>query len=431
MTNPTVTITTLTTQGEGLGKIEGKVVFVPFALPGETWEIEIVDRRKKYDRALPLKCLSSDAPEIPRAEPPCPYYGACGGCQLQHTPYDEQLRLKRDWLLETFQRLAQMEAAVNDLVPSPPWEYRNKVTIPIIQNDNRYALAYHKQYQPDEHEPVMDCPIAHATIRRFIPVLVKALNAVKPTLKSYSQKSQGSRAVFRIHGQECLIALEETDIPAKKVDRFIDRLFEPGNSIDALEIYEEGTKDKLTITKDKEDSAPGVDTASFVQVNDAVCESLYEYVVNLPYEKNQSILDGYCGTGILTRCLADRFETTVGVEAEKTAAQDAQDQVKKQGLEGRVRIHHRAMERYLDETDDTFDAVIVNPPRAGLSEPVREKLLKTNPRDIVIISCHPAAMIRDLQNLLQSNYEIDTIQPFDMFPQTYHLETVVHLKKAW
>jgi 23S rRNA (uracil1939-C5)-methyltransferase len=429
MTEKTVTITALSTQGEGIGKVDGKVVFVPFTLPHEEWSVEITDVKKQYDRALPKARLSVSSPQpISREEPVCPSFGLCGGCQLQHIPYAEQLRIKREWLEETFQRLAHLAIRVNPVIASSPWQYRNKVTIPVMQENARYTLAYHKVNQPGELIPIQDCPIAHPLIREFLPRLLKVLNAVKPILHAYGPNQPGAQAQIRVIGERCYLSLLGMEIPRKKVESLIDKLFEPGSSLDEVILTEEKSFDTITITRDKEEPS-NINPGSFLQVNDKMREFLYNYILDLPFERTESILDGYCGVGIITLGLLERFDTAVGVEVDESSAHDAQQQVEINHLGDRVQIHNQTIEQFLRTNQRTFDTLLLNPPRAGMSPAAREKILSTHPAEVVMVSCHPAAMVRDMRIFLEEGFEIQSVQPFDMFPQTYHLETVLHLKK--
>ena len=155
--------------------------------------------------------------------------------------------------------------------------------------------------------------------------------------------------------------------------------------------------------------------------------SLYEYVAGLPFASVRSVLDGYCGIGLMTRLLADRFERVVGVEINPAAVRQAQHLVRP-GEEDRLRFIAIPLERFFKQTHQTYSTMVLNPPRSGLSSPVLAAVKHIRPRDVVILSCHPAALARDTAAMVEAGYRIDSLQPFDMFPQTHHLESVIHLK---
>ena len=197
--NPSFSIEALSTQGEGIARCEGKVCFLPFTLPGETWTGRIIEQKKNYNRALPLQCLSDSTATPPeRREPLCAHFGQCGGCHLQHVRYDVQLNLKRQWLQETFRRIAHLEIEPHPLVPSVEWEYRNKITLPILSTEGEIVFAYHQIHDPSRFVPIHDCPIAHAAIRKVLLLFLQELRTSSPELKEYSAKrDQGSRVQFQ------------------------------------------------------------------------------------------------------------------------------------------------------------------------------------------------------------------------------------------
>jgi len=210
--------------------------------------------------------------------------------------------------------------------------------------------------------------------------------------------------------------------------RVHDRLFEPGHPLDVLEMTEEETGALLTISRDKEEER-AIESHSFLQVNDKVCELLYAYVLSRPYRGTGKLLDGYCGVGLLTERFLETFKTVIGIEADRSSATDAKNRIKERNLFPAMTVNNQTIEQFLRHTKEKFDTVILNPPRSGMSKEARQSILKTEPTDVVMISCHPAAMVRDLQEFLDQKFSICSIQPFDMFPQTHHLETVLHLQK--
>lgn len=422
----TLTISTLSTQGEGIARVEGKATFVPFTLPGETWSVDLVDRKKNFDRALPIELIQSTADTPPRNTPSCPHFGVCGGCQLQHMLYEDQLDWKRCWLRETFRRVGHLEVDPQNTVSSPEWEYRNKLTLSLQEEEGGYILAFHHIYQPNKPVSVRDCPVAHPLIRLAIPKVLQALDRFKPKLGKHRDIYK-SRVQFRVLDSQLNLVFEDVHFRRKDEIRFVDAIslsnlplleIDFGDACEA--ISNEGSADDI------EDSS--VSSNSFFQINDSVREKLYNYILDLPYPAKNSVLEGYCGVGWLTCSLAQRFERVTGVELNRSAASDAQRLVQYEGLSDRVHIHNQPLERFLRDSKERYDCLILNPPRAGLSNEVRLSLVHLSPPEIVIVSCHPAALARDVHALTEQGYRILSLQPFDMFPQTYHLETVVRLR---
>ncbi len=412
-------IDTLSTQGEGIARKEGKAVFIPYTLPGETWEARIIEEHKKYDRALPICQISISQPQfIERIEPRCPYFGQCGGCQLQHIDYIDQVSLKQNWLKETFRRIGHLDVNVEPIMTSEPWEYRNKVTIPLIERDGKTVLAFHRAYFPADYIQIEDCVISQPPLRKLIEKLSSVLQKMQLKLIPYSKRGLGSRVMLRV-------------IDDRKVVQFFDTEINSTNANILQELIDEKYADEVISSSGQswqQDEKPLSDSEVFLQVNDPVREELYNHVLNLPFQSYQRLLDGYCGVGILTQRVAEKFEEAVGVESNPHAAAYAESRLKKVDSGKQIQIISQTVERYLQTVQIPFDTVILNPPRSGLSKEARTRIAKMKPRDLVIISCHPAALARDTSVFVDHGYTINDIQPFDMFPQTYHLETTVHLR---
>jgi 23S rRNA (uracil1939-C5)-methyltransferase len=163
-------------------------------------------------------------------------------------------------------------------------------------------------------------------------------------------------------------------------------------------------------------------SSAFAQVNNKVREKLYDWVNGIPFQHHNRLLDGYCGMGDLTHQLSLRFEHTDGVEINKQAVKTAV----KAYTNPKLNFYAQPIESFLAASTQRYTAVVLNPPRAGVSQQVCESMIQHKPADIVMVSCHPAALVRDSAKLIEAGYRISSIQPFDMFPQTYHVETVVH-----
>ncbi|MBN2327263.1 MAG: 23S rRNA (uracil(1939)-C(5))-methyltransferase RlmD [Candidatus Omnitrophica bacterium] len=429
MNETVLVISTLSTQGEGIARVEGKAVFTPFTLPGEVWRVRISDRKKNYDRAFPIEMIErgDDSPE--RIMPACPYFGSCGGCQLQHMPYESQLEWKRLWLQDTFRRVGHIQIEANPAVSSPPWEYRNKITLSLRIVQGKIVFAFHHVQQPNRPVAVNDCPIAHPLIRQCMPFVIQALNQSRPRLRQAERgRSQGSRVQFHAAGGKISLVFFDAVFSSSAADALSDKIFQADVPISEI-VLGEASGDKVRSVSyypDQEliDSNAG---SAFFQVNDAIRERLYQYILDLPFRKKKSALDGYCGAGLLTRRLAERFEHITGVESNSSAVEEALGQIEMNHSEDDITFVNQTMEDFFEQNNESFDVVILNPPRAGLSETVRRQLLQKMPPEMAVISCHPAALARDLRVLTGQGYEIQSVQPFDMFPQTYHLETVVHV----
>lgn len=400
-----ITITALSTNAEGIARLDGKVIFTPFTLPGETWNIEIVETKKNYSRGFPLSLAGKETSiPIERIEAPCPYYMQCGGCQLQHTGYPQQLELKGQWLQETFQRVGHLDVDVNPVISASEWEYRNKAVLSVIKNNDRIELAFHAANQPNRFISVQDCMICDPLIREAIPVFQDGLNHINiKTLPYKNPNLPGSKLTLRVMDGKLTYSIDQVRV---KHDEKVK-----------LNTYLQEKIQDLDVNR--------VAAGTFSQVNNKIREKLYDWVCTLPFDQKERLLDGYCGTGELTYQLSKRFRHTDGVEINQQSVASAKPVYGNNTLN----FYAQPLESYLTSVQHHYDVIVLNPPRAGLSQPVRDMMVQQKPADIVMISCHPAALARDSAQLKQAGYELSTIQPFDMFPQTYHLETVVHYKK--
>ncbi len=420
----------LSTRGEGIARIDGKAVFVPFTLPGETWEAELVEQKKKYDRALPVRLLSEPEEDSIRVEPACPYYGSCGGCQIQHIDYSRQLMLKRDWLSETFRRIAHLDIDPKPTVESPPWEYRNKLTVPLHVRDGVIAYGFHHVYRPDQLVAIDDCHIADPRIRGVMPGVLKALNESKPEIHPPSaKKTPASKIVFRVIDKKVFVQFSGLRFTPPQLEILLGSLENNESQLDEFIVSD--TRNQPTHFKlDDSEKASSFHPNAFLQINDTIREKIYDAVLTLPYQKHEKVLDGYCGVGRLTQRLTERFQSVVGIESGRASSEEALEAVKLAGLEERVRIYREKLESYLARCEERFDAVILNPPRSGLSPKARQQIVQHHPEEIAIVSCHPAALARDVKTLVDAGYRIQFVQPFDMFPQTYHLEALIYLRNT-
>lgn len=413
-----VTIDTLSTQGDGIARHEGKIVFVPFVLPGERWRVNVHVRKKNYDRALPIERLSEPSPQ--RTAPSCPLFTSCGGCQIQHINYEHQLEWKRNWLEETFRRVGKLDVSCEPVVASQPLEYRNKVTIPVFHATKPPRLAFHQAERPNRALPITDCPIAHPLIRAAIPRVNAFLAGQSFRPRKRTPRWDETKFVFFVDDDRVVLEWHGCIHPASQDESMAERLQSHLPDLDSIR-FVRGRSASTGSIRDEEKTSH---SSAFRQVNMQIRDEMYAIVNLLSFQMRGTILDGYCGSGMLTRMLAANAVRVVGVESSHDAIAQAKHQAP-------VNMEFRCetMERFFQVDQTRFDVMVMNPPRAGLSDEVRNAITIRNPADVAILSCHPAAMVRDARHLVDHGYRIRCVKPFDMFPQTYHLETVVHFRK--
>lgn len=420
--------------GEGVAKIDGQVVFVPFALVGERVQIIIVKVQKDYAFGKLVDVIKADAS---RVEAPCPYFAKCGGCQLQHMNYSAQLEFKKQLVANCINKYAKLNFDVENCVPSDKqYRYRNKFSFPIQEIDGKlcvgmYRVASHKFVKIDdcllqeEAKNIIDCFLDYAS---------------KFNLKAHNDatKSGLRHLVCRFFDNNIYLTIVSTqkmqnlDYLYKKLTNFYKKVnisvninTSAGNAIMGDKNYVI-YGDKLEISEYGLDY--GVDNYSFMQVNDNVKHKLYdEILANIGEEEN--IVDAYSGAGVLSAIMAKKCKKIYGIEIVKSAVESADELAKINNIKNLKNIcGDCAIELpKLSQKLKNF-SVVLDPPRKGCDKRVLDALNLALPQKIIYVSCNPATLARDL-NELKTNYNISKILPFDMFPQTANVETMAVLEK--
>ena len=395
VSNFEVTVEKLVYGGDGLARLDGRVVFAPFVLPGERIVVRPEQEKPGMVRARMVELLQP-APE--RAVAPCPVFGRCGGCHYQHAPYEYQLDLKGAVLAEELRRLGKIEPPAEiAIVSAEPWAYRNRVQLHIANGRLGYREARsHKLCAIDA------CPIASPKLNEVIALLNGMLRD--------SRWPRFIRAI-EIFTDERQVQLNvvETDRPVAR--RFFDWCAEtiPG-LVDGPLDY---------------DGRFRVSRNSFFQVNRFLLDLLVDRAIG--GVRGESAIDVYAGVGLFSLALARRFGTVTAVESGSTAVRDLQFNAERAGI-GNVLTAQQAAEEFFTRLEQPADLILLDPPRAGLGKVVVRRLTELLPREIVIVACDPATLARDLAGLAAAGYRIEEMTLLDLFPQTYHIETVVRLK---
>ena len=428
-----VEIERLGVSGEGVGSWQGYTVFVDGALPTERVRVRLVERRRRFGRGQLLERLTS-SPD--RVEPVCPLFGRCGGCQLMHLKYSQQLVAKRQRVVDALERIGKFEGIeVADCVPSPSsLHYRNKIQLPVCENLELglYARGSH------DLVPIERCFI-HCDLgeRAFqaIAAIVKGAQLEKGFLRYALIKTALHTEqvlvvlVTRGEGQESLKTLARQMMEAvpeiKGVVQNVNR--RPGNVI-LGEIYR-----TLAGHGSIEEEICGltfkVSPASFFQVNPSQAQQLYQRAIECAaLTGKEKVLDAYCGVGTLSLLMAQSAQEVLGVECVSEAINDAKENAEKNGISN-VTFECAKAEEFIG-TIDALDVALLNPPRKGCAPELLNRLLEVKPKRVIYISCDPATLARDLQILSSGGYQLDSVTPFDMFPQTAHVETLVTLTRA-
>jgi 23S rRNA (uracil1939-C5)-methyltransferase len=383
--------------GDALARLDGRVTLAPFALPGE--RIRAAAEREKPG-LIHARTLAVLDPSPQRVAPRCPYFGRCGGCHYQHAGYEFQLEAKRAILAEELRRVGKIEPPEEiAVVAADPWGYRNRAQLHIEKGRIGYREARsHKLCAIDS------CPIASPKINQTIGALAGMLR------DSRWPRFLRSVEIFTDERQVQLSVLE-TERPVAR--RFFDWCAE---TIPGLVAGELDYQDRFRVSRN-----------AFFQVNRYLADKLVE--IALEGAGGETALDVYAGVGLFSLDLARRFRQAAAVESGAAAAGDLAFNAERAGL-ANLRVERRTAEAYLDALERAPDFVLLDPPRAGLGKAVVQRLIDLRPPAVTIVACDPATLARDLAALLGAGYRIEKMTLVDLFPQTYHLETVVRLRDA-
>lgn len=433
-------ITDLGSHGEGVGHEAGYTVFVEGALPGETVEARLIQRQKKYGRAQLLRLVHA-SPN--RQQPSCHLFGKCGGCQLMHLAYAQQLQMKQQKVTEALQRIGKIvDVTVPACIPSPSsLAYRNKIQLPVRKGENGIALG---MYAHASHELVelSACPIHCAMgdeIYAEIQTLVKNSGIVAYDPVSGKGELRHLLIKSAIHTQQALAILVTNEIDPEKIQMLAEKIMRQCPQVKGV-VQNINKAKSNTILSDTYRVLAGnghieevlgelrfkISPASFFQVNPDQAIQLYAKAVEFAdLHGTETVLDAYCGVGTLALFFAKNAKKVLGVECVPEAILDAKANATLNGIEN-VSFVCQLSENYI-ATLTQVDVVILNPPRKGCEAAILHELGRLTPQTIIYISCEPSTLARDLAILREGGYQIDRIQPFDMFPQTAHVECVVKL----
>lgn len=444
-----VPVERMTHQGEGIARSPGgKIIFVPGALPGEKVRLKVLEEKKDYARGKVLEVLK--AQEL-RTDPPCPWYGECGGCQLQHAAYPLQLHLKTEMVRGSLQRLGKLEPQEEPApcVASPKaWGYRNKAAFPV-QAKLSGKGAFTGFYRERSHRlvRVRKCRILPAPLNDLYRRMESLVGSEH--LPGYSEeKHRGFLRHILLRETACSlgITLLVAAAPSKEQEAWIRKEVggllhsfdkeghlslgisrEPSNSLFAEEYRSlEGSGEFRERLKDWELSFP---MHSFFQVNTAQTEQLFSHAAEYAAKyQPESILELYAGVGALTVFLAPHTKKLRAVEFGSSSVAYGIRNMEANGFSHAGFSEGDAGE-FLQSQSTPPDMLYLDPPRKGCEPPVLREILRLMPRHVVYVSCNPATLARDLRILCDGGYIFRSYRPFDMFPQTAHVETVAFLEK--
>jgi 23S rRNA (uracil1939-C5)-methyltransferase len=433
--------------GDGLARQQGRVLLIPYAAPGDRLRVTIVSEKADFARAEITEIVS---PSPERRTAPCPYYGVCGGCQLQHLRYDAQLRAKLAMISESLARIAGLTWRDDiRILPSPEFHYRLRAELKIEVAAKKVMLGY---YRPSSHTL---CTVTHC------PLLGPVLNQALEHLQGYPPEAfTAAQAINLAESQEGWVAIHpplrspwremfaeacdpdaEHTLPSPRPPLLpaIERLPSSGGAgAETLSHTYEGEGMSARLRSKRSVPSRGLvwraggytyrfDVRTFFQANRFLLSDLLAVVVE--GEQGERALDLFCGVGFFTLPLAERFAVVVGVDNDPRAIEWARQNAEHQGLSG-CRFEVAPVDAWLwahGHRMGKLDLVVVDPPRTGLTRRTVQALARMRPRRITYVSCNPTTLARDVKWFLQQGYDLTAVTALDLFPQTFHVETVARL----
>jgi 23S rRNA (uracil1939-C5)-methyltransferase len=409
---------------EGPADLAGKAAFVPFALPGELVEATIARDRRGYITATLDSVLEA---ATSRAAPGCEYYSRCGGCHYQHAEYSAQLAMKRSILVETLSRAHVVIPGEIRVLSADPWAYRNRIRLHVAGT----ALSY-REAASHRDLPVAHCPVA-------APILQTAIGAFNEHLRKQPSIAQSlSEVEFFTDGDESALLISLFTQQRKTLEHLpqsvAGALLTSLPALEGVRVFSLDPKTRRTQTsaswgRQSLEYAVGsfryqVSAGAFFQVNRYLIPLLLEEVI--ARRDGETAWDLYAGVGLFARALAQQFDQVIAVESSPASTADLVHNLRGPGHKHVSRDTLRFLQ---SPPAHTPDLVIVDPPRLGLGSDVCQCLGAVRPRQIVYVSCDPSTLARDLRTLQPSGYRPVGLTLIDLFPQTFHLETVVTLAR--
>ncbi|MBP3630279.1 MAG: 23S rRNA (uracil(1939)-C(5))-methyltransferase RlmD [Clostridia bacterium] len=431
------TIIDINDDGDGVLKFNNEVIFIPNTWLNEEVEGIIINAKSKFaiGKVTTIKNESKH-----RIIPPCPYAYSCGGCTLQHITYDEQLKFKEEKLKHIFKKVANIEISPQNIVSGTNIRYRNKISLPV---NEQLQIGL---FRTNSHNilEIDDCLISKSWTKPLISAVKSYM--IENNISGYNERTKSGlvkHIVAREINDSVLISIVINGDTLPNSENLIAKL-KPifpsfGLNININKLHNNvilGSSFKhlyglIELTATSDGLTYPVNNASFLQVNNEVANKIYDKVVSY-IENSDVVINAYSGAGLLTAKLSNFAKTVYGIEIIKEATDSANCLAKENNISNMINICGDCtieIPKLLKQGIKNH-IIVVDPPRKGCDNTVLDAILKSEPHKIIYVSCNPNTLARDIKILLQNNsYEIKEITPFDMFPHTAHLETVVCLTK--
>lgn len=374
-----VEVSDYASKGMSVTRITGKVTFIPYVTPGDIVEIKIHKNRSKYMKAKPVKIIK---PAEHRIKPKCPVFGECGGCWFQHVTYEKELETKLNSIKNTMKIIAKLEPEILEPIPSPRRErYRNHIQAKSsIKKDLGFFKAEKIMVIPFPEE---GCLIMPEEMNKFVLELNKNKDEITPHINfRIRQNYENNVYVFGVN------SIKPPDYIYDKVGEYVYR----------------------------------IGMHNFFQVNRYQIENWLNVILDYVGQGHKTIIDVYCGVGLISLPLSERAEEVIGIEINRKSIQDAIYSKEHNNINNIKFLAQDAVKGLKDLL--IADVVVIDPPRSGCQKGVIEEIVRINPEKIVYVSCDPATFARDSSRFDELGYKLEKIQPVDMFPYTHHIEII-------
>lgn len=427
------TIESIAFGGEGILRHDGLVVFVPFTAPGDEVEVEIISRKKKFSHG---KLLHLQKPSLQRANPRCHYFGTCGGCQLQHMNYPAQVEAKRTFVIDALKRIGKIDVDHLPITPADKqWDYRRHIRLTLKKEKSGFKAGY-IGVDPSQVIPIAKCPL-------FLPSQNTLFGSLETFLGSLSNQGteKGTLRIIKAFSTE-----ESSEESGKFILAFNFSPHLPQNAKRAMEVLQRDSQVQGIVIQSLSEQISFGDVRceaeflnlkvrfspyGFLQNHPGQSELLYRAILKALPPSPKNILDLYCGIGVTSLLFAMQQKQVIGIESHAETIALAKENALLNKI-STVAFYQGKAESLGVEflNSQNVDAVLCNPPRTGIDPILLQALAAKAPPCILYVSCMPSTLARDLHKLILAGYRITSLESFDMFPQTTHVETLVVLEKA-
>jgi len=440
-----LTIKRLGINGEGVGYFKRQVVFVPGALPGEEVVVEATNINPKFAEAK-IKKIRVKSPH--RVQPPCPFYEQCGGCQLQHLKYDQQLKEKRDIIIQALERHTKLDISKLEIRETigmeNPWGYRNKSSFQVGQKEGKILAGL---YGMNSHQliDIDHCAVQHSQTTEAVNAVKSVLDELKiPIYNEKTRKGVVRTIVTRVGVQsgELQVVLITATKELPKQELLIKQIQAKLPNVKSIVQNINGGKTSLIfgqetvklageefIQESLGDLQFELSARTFFQLNPLQTVKLYNEVkAAAGLTGKEKVVDAYCGVGTIGLWLADQAAEVRGMDVIPESIEDAKKNARRHGFTNTKYVPGKAEEvlpKWVKKGWEP-DVIVVDPPRTGLDGQLIQTILQVKPKKLIYVSCNPSTLAKDIQ-ALSSKYDVKYMQPVDMFPHTAHVECVTQL----